>query len=94
MHDAGDVLAVVFAHRLRTSEELLGDRALADTQMRHGALARLGGGHPRTIRDTTDAFVLEHEGAESIGEVGAPGLAGNHAGQHRVVPVHRPTMFR
>ena len=93
MDDAGDVAAVVLAGCLRRAEELHRDVVLADAHVGQGAFAGLGGGDPWPVADTTDALVVEHERVVPLGEVGPPGLAGDHTGEHGVVPVHGPAVL-
>ena len=57
------------------------------------ALARLGRGDPRPVGDAAHALALHHEGVEPLGQPLASGVAGDHAGQHRVVPVHGPAVL-
>ena len=67
---------------------LLADRVVGDH-----ALACLGGGDPRAVGHAAHAEAFHDERVPSLVEPGAGLVAGQHAGQHRVVPVHRPAVL-
>src|SRR5690606_31032101 len=92
-HDAGPVAVLLGAQTLCPGEQLRGPVGLSDRQMRHGALAGLGRGDPRSVRHAADAPVLGDEGVVAVGEALAAGLAGDGTAEHRVVPVHGPPVL-
>ncbi len=79
---------------LRPAEQLLGTVPRAHRQVRERALARLRDRDPRTIAHAAHALALHRERRGTILEPGLSLGTADHAGEHRVVPVHRPPMLR
>jgi hypothetical protein len=86
-------VAVVGPELLGPREQLARDLGLAHHQVGEHALARLGRGDPRTVGDAAHAALVHDERVAPLGEAEAPGLTRDHAGEHRVVPVHRPAVL-
>ena len=79
--------------RVQASRSVAVDRS----PMAAWAMLRLGGlagGDPRLVADATDALALHRERRPAVGQAGLGRLAREAAGEHRVVPVHRPAFLR
>ena len=66
---------------------------IVDQKVGHGALAGLGRRGPVLVAHAAHAVALHHELVVPVGEVVARLVASDGTTQHRVVPVHGPTVL-
>ena len=66
---------------------------VADRRVGDGALCSFRRRDPRLVADAADAALFHRELRPAIGQANLRPLAGEAAGQHGVVPVHRPAIL-
>src|SRR5581483_5468822 len=93
-HGAGPVAAVLVAELLRPPEQLLGRLPPPDREMRERALAGLRDRDPRPVAHAANALAFHHERGGTLVQPGPALRPADHAGEYRVVPVHRPPVLR
>ena len=92
--DAGPVAAIDIAMGTGPGQKINRSVGQAGGGVGQRALSRLGSGDPRLVVHTPNTATVHHELVPLRREPCPSPLAGEHAGEDGVVPVHRPTVLR